>query len=518
MHNSRPNRLIAKAAAGLAAAAGVLLLPAAALADAPVTAPAIPGVAGLPGPVAPAYTTAPSLGVLTTTPDVGVAGKSMTISGSGLAAGKTVTIEWMTASVRWTLDARPDSVDYTGRKVDKFGVVLGTATTDASGAFSVQLSAPRDFGGLHDLFAVVDGQQVAKGGYLIERQMSISPKQGPIGTPITIHYTGLGSPLYDSGGAIYYDNKYVGAFTGNTTRGDATFVIRAAGPVGRHQIVSGPAITVDYLNPQQSPQPWQPLFSRTFTVTRDAGPPKPQVDWPANVSPTLDAKTTLAGATGSLAAAQLSQTSGTVLSKVNLTASGLVGGQPAQLAWSTVVGNRVNCTGTCWVISSIPLGTATAAADGTLRTPVTIPDNLGGWHMIQVLQGGQVKAQAPFFVNRSLVGVSPRVVHAGERFTIHLKGVGWTQLDNTAAVTYDNSYVGYGCGFNSNGDVVLNLVASGGPGTHLIDLYPLLYTQNPPYLNAVYGMVPFLSYAQDAPGLALGYRLPAIRLAITVVK
>jgi hypothetical protein len=30
-------------------------------------------------------------------------------------------------------------------------------------------------------------------------------------------------------------------------------------------------------------------------------------------------------------------------------------------------------------------------------------------------------------------------------------------------------------------------------------------------------MVPLLSFATDAPGLALGYQLPAFRLAITVV-
>ena len=101
---------------------------------------------------------------------------------------------------------------------------------------------------------------------------------------------------------------------------------------------------------------------------------------------------------------------------------------------------------------------------------------------------------------------------------MHLKGLGWTQLDNTIAVDYDNSYVGYGCGFNSNGDTVMNLVATGGPGTHLIDMYPLLYTQQPSYPNTPYGMVPVLTYAQDAPGLALGYQLGAIRLAITVVK
>ena len=110
------------------------------------------------------------------------------------------------------------------------------------------------------------------------------------------------------------------------------------------------------------------------------------------------------------------------------------------------------------------------------------------------------------------------MLHEGQKFTVHLKGLGWTQLDNTIAVDYDNSYVGYGCGFNSQGDTVMNLVATGGPGTHLIDMYPLLYTQQPSFANTPYGMIPVLTYAQDVPGLALGYELPAIRLAITIVK
>ena len=145
---------------------------------------------------------------------------------------------------------------------------------------------------------------------------------------------------------------------------------------------------------------------------------------------------------------------------------------------------------------------------------MTVPDGLGGWHVVQLIQNGKVKAQKPYFVKRSRRhGISSLRVKAGQQFTVHLKGVGWTQLDNTIAVDYDNSYVGYGCGFNSNGDVVLNLIATGGPGTHLIDMYPLLYTQQPSYANTPYGMVPVLTYAQDVPGLALGYQLPAIRLA-----
>jgi hypothetical protein len=190
------------------------------------------------------------------------------------------------------------------------------------------------------------------------------------------------------------------------------------------------------------------------------------------------------------------------------------------MEWSTVVGNRVNCTGTCWSFVSVPLGNASTTSTGSLAQSIKVPDGLGGWHVVQLLQDGKVKAQVPYYVKRSIAGngVSSLTLKNGQRFTVHLKGLGWTQLDNTIAVDYDNSYVGYGCGFNSNGDTVMNLVATGGPGTHLIDMYPLLYTQQPSYPNTPYGMVPVLTYAQDVPGLALGYQLPAIRLAITIVK
>ncbi len=59
---------------------------------------------------------------------------------------------------------------------------------------------------------------------------------------------------------------------------------------------------------------------------------------------------------------------------------------------------------------------------------------------------------------------------------------------------------------------------TGGPGTHLIDVYPVLYTLSPSFANTPFGMLPVLSYQKDEPGLALGYKLPAIRLAITVVR
>ena len=104
----------------------------------------------------------------------------------------------------------------------------------------------------------------------------------------------------------------------------------------------------------------------------------------------------------------------------------------------------------------------------------------------------------------------------GESFSVQIKGSGWTELDNTVAVSYDNATLGYACGFNSDGDITINLVATGHPGTHLIDLYPAIYKglDRVP-LNY---QTPFLSFARDFPALALGYRLPAYRLAIEVVE
>ena len=513
-----------KMAVTVASLAGALaLLPAlASAASTPLVAPALTGVAALPGPIAPAATAAANMGVLTTSPDVAVAGKKFTITGTGLPPNKTVTLTWGTANVTWVVEARPDSVDYLGRKADKFNVVLGQTSTDATGKFVAALVAPRDFGGIHDLYAVIDGVQVAKGGFLVARSASVTPKQGPIGTMLTVTYNGLGASLYEGGASLLYDNKFTGAMMANWTRGTAVVHIRATGPVGKHTIEVADAISFKYLNIQQSPIPWGTGFKLAFTVTKDNGRPKARIDWPAQVTPTLDAKTTLqlTGLASSNTSAQLESTSGAVNSRVGITASGLTPNAAVDLEWSTVVGNRVNCTGTCWSFVSVPLGTGTAGADGKLASKITIPDGLGGWHVVQVIQNGQLKTQVPYYVKRSIDGngVSSLRLKAGQRFTVHLKGLGWTQLDNTIAVDYDNSYVGYGCGFNSQGDTVMNLIATGAPGTHLIDMYPLLYTQQPSYSNTPYGMIPVLTYEQDVPGLALGYELPAIRLAITIVK
>jgi hypothetical protein len=94
--------------------------------------------------------------------------------------------------------------------------------------------------------------------------------------------------------------------------------------------------------------------------------------------------------------------------------------------------------------------------------------------------------------------------------TIHLKGVGWTDVDNIYVATYDNAYMGYACGFNSQGDVVIHFTAAGSVGKHLIDFYPGIY-QGSDKDQQLYRL-PQLTYADDHPG----NKIPALRFAFDV--
>lgn len=518
-----------------------------------LTAPkGLPGIPALPfSGVKTAIFTSSSTNMSTidVTPNQGPEGTPITISGKGLPVNTSLPLTWSTADGAWIADVQPNTVNYMGVKYAKYNVDLTTVTTDATGAFTFKTTIPRDFGGVHDIYAIQNGAALAHGGFQMNPTLSISPKSGPIGTQITVTYTGMGPNLYTGGISVLWDNSYAGAAMAIWTRGTSVFKIRAAGPVGTHYVAATAGIGVQYMNIKQSPVPFAKGSFVSFKVTKDAGAPAASIEYPAIVEPVVSQRTTLSDVgldPNTKAVAALSTTSGIVGAKVTLNVTGLTSTGSHQIVWSSVVGNRVNCTGTCWVYNGVPLGTATPA-NGTISQEVTIPDNLGGWHVIQVKQGDVIEAQIPFYVKESIFnyvdkkgkvlsagiakadtsnapesrdgsGVPTRKFKVGEEFTIAIKGVGWTQLDNTLAVTYDNSFIGYGCGFNSNGYMVVHLIATGAPGTHIIDLRPVLYVFQPSFANAPYGALPVLTNFNDLPGLALGYQPPAIHFAITIVK
>ncbi len=58
--------------------------------------------------------------------------------------------------------------------------------------------------------------------------------------------------------------------------------------------------------------------------------------------------------------------------------------------------------------------------------------------------------------------------------------------------------------------------ASGDPGTHLIDIYPMIFKGHGE--GSWNYNIPQLTALQDQPGLGLGCRLPSFRLAIQIVN
>ncbi len=90
--------------------------------------------------------------------------------------------------------------------------------------------------------------------------------------------------------------------------------------------------------------------------------------------------------------------------------------------------------------------------------------------------------------------------------------MGWTETANIYTVVYDNSYTGYACGFNSQGDVEIYMKATGAPGWHFIDLYPAIYKgkeRKPRNFQ-----IPQLTYERDHPG----EDLPHFRFAFHLTK
>jgi hypothetical protein len=468
-----------------------------------------------------------ALKLLKVEPVKGHSGDSFTITADGLPANQQIEFFWSTVDGSYVTRVLPDNLEYDERRYDEKRISLGSAQTDAQGRVVAKFVAPEDFGEVHDIYAATDGKNVARGGFRILRSAAMTPAEGPVGTAITLAVKGMSWRGFEQFMALRYDNKYTGEISAVTTRGTAVFQIRAAGPPGKHVVqlnnstASAPGA---YLNTQQSPQAYiyehldnRQEFRFIFNVTNDKGPPPDRIEWPDSRSVaqlTADSPRTTRSVDTPLGAAKLHPSAGAVNSRAVLNATGLPPNTEVGLHFVTARGNRMTPSG--WNLDSVPLATAMTGPDGSLKAAITIPEDLGGWHVIKLATRDRALLEAPYYVEQSLIQVSPRRLKVGEAVTIQLKGVGWTELDNTVAVTYDNAAMGYACGFNSNGDVTIHLVASGSPGTHLIDIYPAIYRgkDRVPWNY----QTPFLTYARDFPALAHGYRLPAYRLAVEVAE
>jgi hypothetical protein len=424
-------------------------------------------------------------------------GTPLAVAAEGLPAGQEFVLVWRTVKGRW----KAGDGEYRGREHQPVGYEIARLRSDAEGRLATAFIAPEDFGFVHDIVLQQGDRLLTQTGFSLDMTVKLSRNSGPVGTPIQVEVKGIGWRQLQNSWLLLYDNNFTGWISAVTTGGSASFTIPATGAPGLHviELLHGD-FTFPYRNMQQSPEPDRPRFVLHFTVTPGTPvlPPPPPLQAQATVR-TLPPP-------GELVAAPPFSTTG---QPVTVSGSGFAPDRTYRLDWATVTGNRV--AGGGWQESSRPVSTAKADSGGRVTFDFIVPDDLGGAHALSVRDGDRT-ANGTFWIAPSAEPLDVERGPAGVTFKIRLKGVGWTETANIYHVVYDNSYIGYACGFNSQGDVEIELQATGAPGWHFIDLYPGIYkgAESRP----INFRIPQLTYAEDHPG----EDLPRFRYAFLIVE
>ena len=437
------------------------------------------------------------VGRLKLEPHQGPIGTPVIARGSGLPANQEFDLVWRTSKARWIVD----NAEYHGREYTPVGYLISKVMTDGAGGFTASFTAPDDFGFWHDITVQTSDRVLTQAAFHVDMTVDISPKSGPVGTPIQVDVRGIGRQQLQNSWLLLYDNKYTGWMSSVNTGGSATFTLPAAGKPGTHvlEILHGD-FTFPYRNMQQSPEPDRPRFVLPFQITEG----EPVLPMP--VDEQIQAEIRDLPAQGELA---VDPPFGIVGTPMLVRGEGFEPGKTYPLNWSTVTGNRVSGSG--WEEHEQVISEAKADADGVLEFRLDTPDDLGGVHNLRVATANGDRT-GTYWIAPSAKALDVARGPAGTTFTIQLKGVGWTETANIYAVVYDNAYVGYACGFNSQGTVEIFLQATGEPGWHFIDLYPAIYKGKERRPNNF--RLPQLTYKQDHPG----EDLPRFSFAFEVIE
>lgn len=437
------------------------------------------------------------VGKMSSVPTHGPAGTPVTVHGEGLPPGEAFDLVWNTVEGSWAVEEGL----YKGREFTPRAYLIAVVTTDADGSFSEDFVTPDDFGFLHDLTLQQDRRLLNQTGYSVDLTMTLSPEEGPLGTPITVEVHGLGWRYLENSWTLVYGNSFTGWLSSVTTNGTAKFTVPATGAVGTQVLrLVHAGFTYPYLNPEQNPYPDRVRPRAEFELTE--GEPV--------LPPPLDEQT--------LSSVRRLPEPGDLIVEpaftgvgqpVSVQAKALEPGKSYQLEWGTLVGNRVVQNG--WTREFTPIGTAIADAQGQASFSFDTPDDLGGAHDL-VLSADAHRQTGQHWITPTALPLDIDSGPAGTTFKVHIKGGGWSETANIYHVNYDNAYLGYVCAFNSSGDLTIYLAASGEPGPHYIDVYPGIYkgteTQPSNY------RVPQLTFAADHPG----EDLPAFHFAFTVTE
>jgi hypothetical protein len=435
------------------------------------------------------------VGKLALSPARGPVGTDVRVTGAGMPPNESIDLVWRSVKGRWKVA----NGEYHGREYTPAAWRIAAVKTDASGAFATSFKAPDDFGYAHDIVVQQGQRLLTQANFNVDMTWDVSPKSAPLGSPITIDIKGIGWRELENSWDLVYDNAFVGWVSAVTTQGSARVTIPATGAPGTHvlKLIHG-EFTFPYLNPQQNPRPDRPRFETTFELTPGAPilPPAPQ----SQVQRTIKGLPQQ----GALVVEPPLAPVGT---PVTVRGAGLEPGKSYKLTFGTMTGNRVGGGG--FDEAARVIAEAKSDAAGAIEFRFNAPDDLGGAHRVALVDRGETK-EGVFTVVASALPLTATSGPAGTPFSVHLKGVGWTETANIHTIVYDNNYIGYACGFNSQGDVEVFLNGSGAPGWHFIDVYPAIYKGQETRPNNF--RIPQLTFEKDHPG----EDLPAFHFAFEV--
>jgi len=319
------------------------------------------------------------VGRLVVAPEHGPTGTPLTVTAEGLPPREEFQLVWRTVDGAWKVT----DAEYRGREYRAVAYEIAKLKTDQTGRLNAQFVAPEDFGFMHDIVLQQGGRLFTQTGFSIDMMVEISPKSGPVGTPITVEAKGIGwRPLVNSWDLLY-DNNFTGWISSVTTHGSARFTIPATGGPGVHilEVLHG-ELTFPYRNMQQSPEPDRPRWAIPFTVTADAPvlPPPPEQQARQN-SPVQARQDELVA---------MPQSSG-VGEPVVVVSDGLGPGKTYRLNWTRLVGNRM--TGTGWQELSTVVAESEADGAGRAEFRFRVPDDLGGAHGLWIDAGSVKKSR-----------------------------------------------------------------------------------------------------------------------------
>ncbi len=435
------------------------------------------------------------VGTMRVAPLHGEAGAPFTVSAEGLPPNEEFQLVWRTVTGKWNVTES----EYKGREFTPVDYEMARVTSDSAGRLEAAFVTPEDFGFVHDIVLQKGDRLYTQAAYSVDMTVEITPENGPVGTPINVEVRGIGYRDLERSWNVLYDNRFTGWASAVTTQGSASFTIPATGHVGHHlvEVIHG-QFGATYRNQEQSPSPDRPRFAKRFSVT----PGDPVL--PPSAHAQAQTEVRLPAPAGELRSQPRFSGVGDL---VAVSASGLRSGERYTLNWTRVIGNRIDGRG--WAESSTPVAEAVANADGDVAFEFETPDDLGGTHGVWLDADGTTM-RGTHFVKTTAFPIDITSGPVGTAFTVHLKGVGWTETSNIMHLVYDNAYIGYACAFNSQGDLTIYMQATGAPGWHFIDLYPGIY-KGVSEIPINYRM-PQLTYEADHPG----EDLPAFRFAFEV--